>query len=79
MARVQWFPLFGIAIWVIAMRWRLALALLREVNPFLLLSMSWIALSTFWSYTPDVTVRREKSRVIVRKVKRAIRGNEPVK
>ncbi len=57
-ARVQWFPLFGIGAAIIVMRARLAWALLKEVNPFLILIMIWIFLSTFWSYQPDITLRR---------------------
>lgn len=57
-ARVQWFPLFGIGMMLIAMRWRLAWRLLGRMNPFLLLCMAWIFASILWSGYPDISLRR---------------------
>lgn len=57
-ARVQWFPLFGIGALLVASRWRLAWALVQRMNPFLLLSLGWIFASILWSGYPDISLRR---------------------
>ncbi len=57
-ARVQWFPLFGIGALLCAMRWRLAWALVGKMNPFLILAVVWIFASTLWSFDPGISLRR---------------------
>ena len=57
-ARVQWFPLFAIGLAIILMRLKLAWALFKEVNPFLVAIMLWIIASTLWSYEPEISFRR---------------------
>ena len=57
-SQLQWFPLFGLATWVLVVRFRLTMAMLRHLNPFLMLLLLWIMLSTLWSYDPSLTLRR---------------------
>lgn len=57
-ARVQWFPLFGIGALLVVLRWRLAWALVRQINPFLLLIVVWIFASVLWSFDPALSLRR---------------------
>lgn len=58
LARLQWFPLFGLAAWVLVSRFRLAMAMLPHLNPFLVLSMLWLLASCLWSYDPNLSLRR---------------------
>lgn len=56
--RLQWVPLYLIALYVIWLRRALIPLLLPHVNVFLLLFTLWASLSAIWSYDPGVTIRR---------------------
>lgn len=58
LSKLQWFPFFGLAGLLLLLRFRLAMAMLPHLNPFLVAAMVWILASTLWSYDPDLTLRR---------------------
>ncbi|TAJ53466.1 MAG: O-antigen ligase family protein [Nevskiaceae bacterium] len=57
-SKLQWLPLFGLGALLMLARFRLAVALLRHLNPFLIALMLWVLASTLWSYDPSLTLRR---------------------
>lgn len=57
-SKLQWLPLFGLGALLILARFRLSMALLAHLNPFLLLLVLWVLASTLWSYDPALTLRR---------------------
>lgn len=57
-AKLQWLPLFGLGALLILARFRLSMALLAHLNPFLLLLTLWVLASALWSYDPSLTLRR---------------------
>lgn len=57
-ATTQWFYLFAFASVILLVRFRLAIAVLRYQNPFLLLLISYLFLNTSWSVDPDISIRR---------------------
>lgn len=57
-AKLQWLPLFGLGALLMMSRFRLGMALLPHLNPFLLALVAWILASTLWSYDPSLTLRR---------------------
>lgn len=57
-AKLQWLPLFGLGGLLILSRFRLAMALLPHLNPFLLALVAWILISALWSYDASLTLRR---------------------
>lgn len=57
-AKLQWLPLFMLGLGLVALRFRLSMALLPHLNPFLLAAVLWCGLTTFWSYDPGFTSRR---------------------
>lgn len=56
--KIQWFPLFGLGTLFLVARFRLTMAMLRHVNPFMIAAVLWIMASTLWSYDPSLTLRR---------------------
>ena len=56
--RLQWIPLYLLAIYVIWIRRALVWHLLPRLNPFLLLFTLWATLSVLWSTDPGATLRR---------------------
>lgn len=57
-SKLQWLPLFGLGALLILARFRLSVALLAQLNPFLLLLVLWVLASTLWSYDPSLSLRR---------------------
>lgn len=56
--RLQWLPLYVIALFVLWSRRVLAWHLLPHLNPFLLLFALWATVSVFWSFDSGATLRR---------------------
>lgn len=57
-SKVQWVPIFGLAGLLLLLRFRLAMAMLPHLNPFVVATTLWIVLSCLWSYDPALTLRR---------------------
>jgi O-antigen ligase len=58
MSRVVWLSLLAFGVGVTLSRSGAALKLLRKVNPYLLVFLALVALSTMWSIESEVTIRR---------------------
>lgn len=56
--KIQWFPLFGLGALFLLARFRLTMAILPHLNPFMIAAAVWIVASSLWSYDPSLTLRR---------------------
>jgi exopolysaccharide production protein ExoQ len=57
-SRTVWLALLGVGVFVVGSRFAKAKALLREINPYLLIFMLLAIASVTWSISPEVTIRR---------------------
>ena len=57
-SKVQWLPLFALGGLLLLLRFRLAMAMLPHLNPFLVAMTLWVLASALWSYDPGLTLRR---------------------
>ena len=49
-SKVQWLPLFALGGLLLLLRFRLAMAMLPHLNPFLVAMTLWVLASALWSY-----------------------------
>ena len=57
-SKVQWLPLFGLGGLLLLLRFRLAMAMLPHLNPFVIATALWVLASALWSYDPGLSLRR---------------------
>ena len=59
--RLQWLPLLGLSLWIIAMRSRLLLGFLGQINIAMFLLLAWCLLSAVWAVSPATAFRQAVS------------------
>ena len=57
-SKLQWLPFFGLGLLLLLLRFRLAVAMLPHLNPFLIATTLWVLASCLWSYDPALSLRR---------------------